>query len=70
MFLEKNYIIFNSINDTKENYNIMYFINKCISQNIELNKTLIYSKYYENYKKINCGYNNEIMNVILKIENI
>jgi hypothetical protein len=70
MFLEKNYIIMNSLMGNEENYNIMYFINKCLKLNIPLNKAIIYSKYYENYKNINCGYNKEIMNLILKIENI
>ena len=50
MFLEKNYIIINSLISNEENYDIMYFINKCLKLNIPLNKAIIYSKYYENYK--------------------
>lgn len=70
MFLEKNYIIINSLLSHAENYETMYFINKCLKLNISLKDAITYSKYYENYKKINCGYNNDIMNLILKTENI
>jgi len=68
MFLEKFYVIIN--NEEEEKYNIIHFINKCLFTKMTFKKAIQYSKYYKNYKNINCGYDNDIMNILIKIENI
>jgi hypothetical protein len=59
MFFDK-FIITNNITQN-------IFINKCIKKNISIEKAIIYSKYYINYKTYNCSYSDEIMKIILNI---
>ena len=60
-----DYYIFNT------EQKIIKFINKFIKQNINnntnknINNALIYSKIYKSYKKYNCIYDKNIMDVIL-----
>ena len=81
MFFSNNYIQFSKnldIHKSQYNVNIMLcFIKKYIlkmqDNKIENKKlfenAIIYSKYYLNYKTINCIYEKDIMDILLYIEN-
>lgn len=80
MFLENYFIIFNdklTLNSIKSYRTIMIrFINKYIILNFINYKSIkdlfydsiIYSKYYVNYKLLNCIYSDEIMQKIFDID--
>lgn len=80
MFLENNYICFSKklIINSISNYKIIMakFINVFIKLYFEKYKnfdelfynSVIYSKYYLNYKTKNCIYDDETMNIIFSVD--
>lgn len=75
MFFTKNYL---NIKEGDEFYNNKYLINNFIDNYMkyyqtnkkeDFEKAVIYSKYYFYYKLKNCIYDNEIMDILIKVNN-
>ena len=76
MYLKKYYIVFKDkelletiINDKNDERIFRNFVDKMICKGYNIEDSILYGRYYVNYKKMNCGYNDEIMRIIKEYDN-